>query len=90
MRVIKQNTLSYESFHKSLPNMTRSGISGRTLRLIQYNHNAGKETDRNKYYLALQAILDFEEKIKGLNDLTKIIEEFNLCLKSIINYQEVD
>ncbi len=90
MRVIKQNTLSYESFHKSLPNMTRSGISGRTLRLIQYNHSAGKETDRNKYYLALQAILNFEEKIKGLNDPTKIIEEFNLGLKSIINYQEVD
>ncbi|MHB8578625.1 MAG: sensor histidine kinase [Ignavibacteriaceae bacterium] len=70
--------------------MARSGISGRTLRLIQYNHNNGKDNDRNKYYAAFQAILDFENKIKGQNDLKIIVQEFYLSLKSIISYQDVD
>lgn len=90
MRVIKQNTLSYESFQQSLPNMTRSGISGRTLRLIQYNNGGVKEADKNKYYKTFLAILDFEAKIKFLNDIPKIVEEFNVCMKTIINYEDVD
>ncbi|MHB1687338.1 MAG: sensor histidine kinase [Ignavibacteriaceae bacterium] len=90
MRVIKQNTLNYEPFHKSLPNMTRSGVSGRTLKLVHYNHDAGKDANTNKYYTALQEILDFGEKIKELNDLQKIVEEFNLVLKYILSYQEAD
>ncbi len=90
MRVIKQNTLSYEAFHKSLPNMTRTGTTGGGLKLIHYNPGFDKNSNQNKYNKLTKLIYSFNEKIKNINDLVQIVGEFKSTLKNIIEVKEAD
>ncbi len=90
MRVIKQNTLSYEAFHKSLPNMTKSGTSGRSLKLIHYNPAFEKKIVNNENIKYFKSIIQFTDKISSLEDPQQIIEEFKTLLINNCNFKEVD
>ena len=90
MRVIKQNTLSYEVFHKSLPNMTKSGTSGRSLKLIHYNPAFEKKIANNEYIKYFKSIIQFTNKISSFEEPQQIIDEFKSLLKNNCNFKEVD
>ena len=86
MRVIKQNTLSYEVFHKSLPNMTKSGTSGRSLKLIHYNPAFEKKIANNEYIKYFKSIIQFTNKISSFEEPQQIIDEFKSLLKNNCNF----
>ncbi len=90
MRVIKQNTLSYEAFHKSLPNMTKNGTSGRSLKLIHYNPAFEKKIVNNENLKYFKSIIQFADKIFAFEEPQQIIEEFKALLKNNCNFKEVD
>lgn len=86
MRVIKQNTLRYESFYKSLPSVpsfeTKDGKSFYELRTDFLS-----DKEKEKQY--------FDELLKLQNDLTRltgikeITERFDLSLRKIIPLKEI-
>lgn len=88
--MIKQNTLSYEAFHKSLPNMTKSGTSGRSLKLIHYNPAFEKKITNNENLKYFKSIIQFADKIFSFDEPQPIIEEFKVLLKNNCNFKEVD
>ena len=87
MRVIKPNTLTYESFNKSLPYLTKSNGPGGSQRFI--NLDLGKEEDKsiNK---SLKLILEFKVSIAKSKTNDQIFSLFEDTVKRILNIKELN
>ncbi len=89
LRVIKNNTLAYEAFHKSLPSITRGGDSKSSLRLVVPGED--KQEQRNpvvKDFNYLQEIFKLEKNIRDASDLAEIRKHFIYYLSGIIRLEE--
>ncbi len=87
MRVIKQNTLTYESFHKSLPFLTKSSGPGGLCRFI----NSALESEEDKPFLkSLKFILDFKDSVAKSRTNAQIFILFKELLKNILNISELN
>ena len=87
MRVIKQNTVTYESFHKSLPYLTKSNGPGNSHRFI----NLDLETKEDKSLVKnLSLVLEFKDNIAKSRTNDQIFVLFEELLKHIINIGEVN
>ncbi len=85
MRIIKNNTLRYEVFHKMLPSIQKAGT---TSDLNAYEEELSGAI--NKRYDVLIKILDFIKNLKNINDRIKLEDSLRGLLKDILNCKESD
>ncbi len=87
MRVIKKQTLSYEPFHKSLPYLTKENDGG----LRDYDYHGGEYfSEARNSTSKLQQALDFERTIASLKSPDLIVHQFEMLLKRMIRYKEIN
>jgi signal transduction histidine kinase len=87
LRVIKQNTLTYESFHKSLPYLTKSTGPGGSFRFT----NLDAETEDEKPIInKLKLILGLKESIAKSKTNDQVFALFEELLKRILNIKELN
>ncbi len=88
MKVIKQNTLAYESFHKSLPFLTKTNSVGGSNRFINLNSN--EFIDDKKYSKIFKQILEFEKRSNELQTAEQVFRQFEILLKCFIPVKEIN
>ena len=86
MRVIKSNTVAFESFHKSLPYLTRTGAVITADKSAGYGYNKSSNDDR--YNDVLKKLLEFEKKIKNSKNFQDLINNFDSFLKNFLTFKE--
>jgi len=85
LRVIKQNTVAYESFHKSLPYLTKSNRPGGLGGFI----DSDLESEENSFIRKnLNIILEFKNSLAKSRTNDQIFILFEDLLKRIINFGE--
>ncbi len=88
MRVIKQATLSYEPFNKSLPYLTKTEGNGE----YRQSYYSGEEYSNENRSLSakLKQVVDFERTISGLKSADLILHQFEALLKRLIRYKDIN
>jgi len=88
LRVIKNNTLRYQAFYKSLPclpdNKVRERNPGFTNSYFEFNENL------NKIQLYFSLLLSLQNKVKELPDSQSILTAFENVVKKIISFKELN
>lgn len=90
MRLIKENTLKYESFHKSLQYFTKSSEAQGDLKLISFENHRNNFNLLEKYSFFVQNLYSFQKKIQraeNVQDLNALFQEF---VKRIIFAKEIE
>ena len=90
MRLIKENTAEYESFHKSLQYFTKNSATNGDLRLISFENHRINTTLLEKYSFFVQNLFAFQNKVKSsgsVKEIHTITQEF---VKRIIFAKEVE
>ena len=96
MRVIKQNTLRYEAFYKSLPYLTGTGNADKNISLNYGNRlsadNAPVTVQLNKYKALLENLSAFQRRINDFtdSDIQGMIVESEDAVKRIIHCRDVN
>lgn len=90
MRLIKENTVKYQPFSKTLQYYTRSTGSNGDLKLINFDSFNNKPALSEKYNLFVQNLYDFHNEIYGLKDAQEIHSKFVELVKKIITTKEAD
>ena len=87
MRVIKQKTLAYEPFNKSLPFLTKEEGSGE----FREHGYSGEEfySESPSLSIKMKQVLEFERTISGLKSADLILHQFEALLKRLIRYKEI-
>lgn len=88
MKVIKKNTLAYESFHKSLPYLTKAVSAGGSQRFI--NLEANEFGEERKYSKIFKQVLEFEKRAKELQTVEQLFRQFEILLKCFIPVKEIN
>ncbi len=87
MRVIKQNTLRYESFYKSLPSIssveTREGKN-----LYEFSSRFSSDKEKEKQYF--DELLSLQNDLIDLAEIRGIAERFESALRRIIPLKEIN
>ncbi len=88
MRVIKQTTLAYEPFNKSLPYLTKDDGSGKFMQ----SDYSGEEylTENRTLSIKLKQVIEFERTIASLNSTDLILHQFEALLKRLIRFKEIN
>ena len=90
MRLIKENTAEYESFHKSLQYFTKNSAAKGDLRLISFENHRNNTTLLEKYSFFVQNLFAFQNKVKNsgsVKEIHTITQEF---VKRLIFAKEVE
>jgi signal transduction histidine kinase len=90
MRLIKEKTQEYESFHKSLQYFTKNSGSNGDLRLISFENHRTNSTLLEKYSFFVQNLFSFQNKAKNANNIKEIHAIFQEFVKRIIFAKEVE
>lgn len=96
MRVIKQNTLRYEAFYKSLPYLTGTGDSDKNISLNYGSRlsadNTPVTTQLNKYKTLFENLSAFQGRINNFeeSDVQGMIMELEDAVKRIIPCRDVN
>ncbi len=88
MRIIKSNTVAFESFHKSLPYLTKTGTLIAGERTTGYKYN--KEHNSDKYDKLLDFLLAFEKQVKISQNFQQLLNEFGSFLKKFLTFKETN
>ena len=88
MKVIKKNTLGYESFHKSLPYLTKAVNAGGSQRFINLESN--EFVEERKYSKIFKQVLEFEKRAKELQTVEQVFRQFEILLKCFIPVKEIN
>jgi transcriptional regulator with GAF, ATPase, and Fis domain len=87
LRVIKNNTLRYQSFYKSLPFVSSSG-SDRGLTLpTTFNF---QKSESNNNYEHFEELFSLQKKIKEIKSAEEVLSEFENSVKQVISCEEVN
>lgn len=89
MRLIKENTVRYESFAKSLQYFTKAPGAG-DLRLINFDFQQKRGDQLEKYNYFTQNLFSFQKKVTELQTAVEIHDLFIQFVKKIISAKEVD
>ncbi len=84
MRVIKQNTLRYESFYKSLPSVSGNGKGEKSYRSPFLYRGTENENE------FLDELITLKNQLTQLTEIEKIAEELVLSVKKIIPSESAD
>lgn len=90
MRLIKEKTSEYESFHKSLQYFTKNSGAQGDLKLISFENHRNNSNLLEKYSSFVQNLYSFQNKIQSVEsvkDLNALFQEF---VKRIIFSKEVE
>lgn len=90
MRLIKDRTLEYESFHKSLQYFTKSPEVKGELKLLSFENHRDNQNMLEKYSFFVQNLSSFQKKVcetKNLLDIHVLTQEF---VKRILQSKEVE
>jgi hypothetical protein len=90
MRLIKEKTREFESFHKSLQYFTKNSEAKGDLRLLSFENHRSNHNQLERYSFFVQNLLAFQNKIqeaKGLAELHILTREF---VKRILRSKEVE
>lgn len=90
MRLIKNNTAEYESFHKSLQYFTKSSETKGELKLINFESHRGNANLIERYSFFTQNLAACQSKILAASNLVEINLVFQDFLKNIIMAKEVE
>ncbi|MFZ5947789.1 MAG: hypothetical protein ACOYU5_07450 [Stygiobacter sp.] len=90
MRLIKENTQRFESFHKSLQYFTKNSETKGDLRLISFEDHRTQNQILEKYSFFIQNISSFQRKIQNAKNLLEIHTVTKDFVKRIINSKEVE
>lgn len=90
MRLIKENTQRFESFHKSLQYFTKNSEAKGDLRLISFDDHHNQNQILEKYSFFIQNIFSFQKKIQNAKNLLEIHSTTKDFVKRIINSKEVE
>lgn len=90
MRLIKENTQSFESFHKSLQYFTKNTEAKGDLKLISFENHKNNNNVLEKYSFFVQNLFSFQKRIqqaKGLSEIHLLTSEF---VKKVLHAKEVE
>lgn len=90
MRLIKEKTQEYESFHKSLQYFTKNPESKGDLRLISFENHRNNSTLLEKYSFFVQNLFSFQNKAKNASNIKEIHAIFQEFVKRIVFAKEVE
>ena len=88
MRIIKSNTATYESFHKSLPYLTKTGSDDTLVELPSSKPTTG--ASGSKYVNILKNMLLFEKHVKDSKNFQQVVSHFNTFLKVVLTFKEAN
>ena len=72
MRLIKDRTLEYESFHKSLQYFSKSSEAKGDLKLLSFENHRSNQNLLEKYSFFMQNISSFQKKVRDAKNLLDI------------------
>lgn len=90
MRLIKESTERYESFHKSLQYFTKISEAKGDLKLLSFENHKSNQNLLEKYSFFVQNLSSFQKKIQfaqGLSEIHVLTQEF---VKRILQAKEVE
>ena len=90
MRLIKERTEHYESFHKSLQYFTKNSEAKGDLRLLSFENHKSNQNILEKYSFFVQNLSAFQKKMQfaqGLTEIHLLTQEF---VKRILQSKEVE
>ncbi|MFA7418976.1 MAG: hypothetical protein WCZ90_04750 [Melioribacteraceae bacterium] len=90
MRLIKERTERYESFHKSLQYFTKNSEAKGDLKLLSFEGHKNNLNQMEKYSFFVQSLSAFQKKIQhvqGLAEIHLLTQEF---VKRILQSKEVE
>lgn len=90
MRLIKENTQRYESFHKSLQYFTKNSEAKGDLKLITFEEHKNNNNILEKYSFFVQNVSSFQKKIQLAKNLVEIHAITRDFVKRLINAKEVE
>jgi K+-sensing histidine kinase KdpD len=90
LRVIKQNTLRYESFYKSLPYLNGTKTADKSAGLIESGYGSSMTSQLNKLKSLFENLFSFQQKINDFEDIKSISLELEDAVKRIIPCKEAN
>lgn len=90
MRLIKEKTTEYESFHKSLQYFTKKSATHGDLKLISFENHRINSNLLEKYSFFVQNLYSFQRKVQSVEsvkDLNTLFQEF---VKGVLFSKEVE
>lgn len=90
MRLIKEKTREYESFHKSLQYFTKGSETKGDLRLISFDSHRNNSNLLERYSFFVQNIFSFQQKVRSAENIKDIHSLFQEFVKRIIFAKETE
>lgn len=90
MRLIKDRTREYESFHKSLQYFSKSSEAKGELKLLSFENYRNNQNLLEKYSFFMQNLNSFQKKIREANNLVDIHTNTQEFVKRILQTKEVE
>ena len=90
MRLIKEKTSEYESFHKSLQYFTKNSEAQGDLKLISFENHRNNSNLLEKYSFFVQNLYSFQSKIQSVESVKELNTHFQEFVKKIIFSKEVE
>ncbi|MDQ7817328.1 MAG: hypothetical protein RDU14_09935 [Melioribacteraceae bacterium] len=90
MRLLKENTIRYESFTNSLQYFSKSPGNSGDLRLISFEAHNKRSNQLEKYDYFIQNLFGFQKKVTELQTSLEIHDMFIHFVKKLLVAKEVD
>ncbi|MHB8929949.1 MAG: sensor histidine kinase, partial [Melioribacteraceae bacterium] len=90
MRLIKEKTTEYESFHKSLQYFTKQSAARGDLKLISFENHRVNSNLLEKYSFFVQNVSSFQKRIQNIESVIELNSIFQEFVKKIIFSKEVE
>ena len=90
MRLLKENTVRYESFTNSLQYFTKSPSNSGDLRLISFEAHNKRSNQLEKYDYFIQNLFGFQKKVTELQTSLEVHDMFIHFVKKLLVAKEVD
>jgi len=90
MRLIKEKTSEYESFHKSLQYFTKNSEAKGDLKLISFENHRNNSNLLEKYSFFVQNLYSFQRQIQNVESVKELNTLFQEFVKRIIFSKEVE
>jgi len=90
LRLIKEKTTEYESFHKSLQYFTKQSAARGDLKLISFENHRVNSNLLEKYSFFVQNVSSFQKRIQSIESVVELNSIFQEFVKRIIFSKEVE
>jgi signal transduction histidine kinase len=90
LRLIKEKTSEYESFHKSLQYFTKQSAARGDLKLISFENHRINSNLFEKYSFFVQNVSSFQKRIQSIESVIELNSIFQEFVKKIIFSKEVE